>query len=61
MTLVRIVAPHFVAGIEINERDMCMVAAPILKWCIGKRTDFLRDYFARKGWKASIVGQIEDR
>jgi hypothetical protein len=38
---------------------MCMHAAPILKWCIGKRTDFLRDYFKGKGWKASIVSTNE--
>jgi hypothetical protein len=53
--LVRVEAPHFVAGIEVNERGMCMNAAPILKWCIGKKTDFLRDYFKGKGWKATIV------
>lgn len=54
-TLIRVEAPHFVAGIQVNERGMCMNAAPILKWCIGKRTDFLRDYFRRKGWKATVV------
>lgn len=59
-TLVRVDAPHFVAGLEINEQGMCMVAAPILKWCIGKRTDFLRDYFKRKGWKATIVQTTTD-
>jgi len=53
--LVRVDAPHFCAGIEINESGMCMNAAPILKWCIGKKTDFLRGYFNRKGWKAIVV------
>lgn len=55
--LVRVVAPHFVAGIWINEHGMCLRAAPILQWCIGKKTDFLRDYFKRKGWKASVVDE----
>jgi len=53
--LVAVDAPHFYAGIIINERGMCIHAAPILKWCIGKRTDFLRGYFKRKGWKAIVV------
>lgn len=58
--LVRVVAPHFCAGIEINERGMCVNAAPILKWCIGKKTDFLRDYFKRKRWKANIVRNLDE-
>ena len=52
--LVRVVAPHFVAGMVMSG-DVCSEAAPILKWAIGKRRDFLRTYFARKSWKASVV------
>ena len=59
--LVRVEAPHFVAGITVNERGMCMGAAPILKWCIGKKTDFLRDYFKSKGWKATLVRKQDDK
>lgn len=53
--LVRVEAPHFVAGLEFNGAGMCVNAAPILKWCVGKRAQFLRDYFQRKGWKAQRV------
>lgn len=53
--LVRVVAPHFVAGIIIQS-GQCIQAAPILKWAIGKNRDTLRAYFSKQGWKASIVG-----
>lgn len=33
--LIRVVAPHFVAGI-IMGADRCVRAAPILRWTIGK-------------------------
>lgn len=52
--LVRIVAPHFVAGL-IMEQDVCVQAAPILAWAIGKGTVELRQYFRRKGWRASVI------
>jgi len=28
---------YFCAGIEINENDVCINAAPILHWCLGKK------------------------
>jgi hypothetical protein len=52
--LVRVVAPHFVAGLIMRD-DVCVEAAPILRWALGKSRDELRAYFARKGWRASIV------
>lgn len=52
--LVRIVAPHFVAGI-VMDGDTCTEAAPIMRWAIGKRRGFLSGYFRNKGWKAAIV------
>jgi len=52
--LVRIVAPHFVAGLVIRD-DKCVEAAPILAWAVGKRRRQLSDYFKRRGWKAAIV------
>lgn len=58
--LVSVDAPHFNAGLVIDECGMCVHAAPILKWCIGKRTDFLRGYFKRKGWKATVVREGAD-
>lgn len=48
--LVRVVAPHFVAGMVMNG-DTCTEAAPILRWAIGKRRGFLSGYFRNKGWE----------
>lgn len=53
--LVRVEAPHFVAGIEL-EADICVQAAPILRrLCLGRRADVLRALFRRKGWRASVI------
>ena len=54
LILVRVVAPHFVAGLVI-ENDRCIQTAPILSWAIGQMADDLRRYFEAKGWKASII------
>ena len=56
--LVRVVAPHFVAGLVV-EGDRCVDAAPILRWAIGRDRDGLRAYFARKGWRASVVSSAD--
>lgn len=55
MTLVRIVAPHFVAGLVLDDRDQVIEAAPILRYMRGYTADALRAYVARKGWCASRV------
>jgi len=52
--LVRVVSGHFVAGIVVTD-DLVTSAAPILRWTIGRRRDWLRFYFARKGWVAKIL------
>lgn len=52
MTLVRVVAPHFVAGFE-TDGIRVTVAAPILKYLIGKTEDYARHYIKQKGWVAS--------
>jgi hypothetical protein len=36
MTLWQISAPHFVAGLEVDDDDMVCKAAPILSWTLGK-------------------------
>ncbi len=51
--LVRVAAPHFVAGL-VMDGDKCIRAAPILSWAVGKGRNELRAYFARKGWKATV-------
>ncbi len=52
---VRVVAPHFVAGLDIGVNGKCVEAAPILAWAKGKSEEELRTYFRRKGWTASII------
>lgn len=53
MKLVRVVAPHFVAGFETD--GIVRRTAPILKYLKGKTDAQARSYIARKGWKASVV------
>jgi hypothetical protein len=52
--LVRVVAPHFVAGL-IMQGDKCIQAAPILKWCRGACRATLSAEFRRKGWVATVL------
>ena len=49
--LIRVVAPHFVAGIILRD-GIAVETAPILKWAMGKSRSELCDYFAKKGWEA---------
>lgn len=52
--LVRIQAPHFVAGIIIH-RGRVIYCAPILRWMINMSDDAVRSLAERKGWRATIV------
>jgi hypothetical protein len=47
--LVRIVAPHFVAGVEADNGRVVR-AAPILHYMLGWTGGRLASYCARKGW-----------
>jgi hypothetical protein len=53
MKLVRVVAPHLVAGFETD--GVVRRAAPILKYLVGKTDEEARRYIARKGWRASVI------
>jgi hypothetical protein len=48
--LIRIEAPHFVAGLVLDERGHVIEAAPILRWAMGRAWGELRSYFRRRGW-----------
>lgn len=50
--IVTVDAPHFNAGLIMRD-GICVYAAPILGWSVGKTTEELRDYFMAKGWKAT--------
>ena len=52
--LVRIIAPHFVAGI-ISADGRIKHAAPILRWAIGSDTRSFRDWLARKGYRFEVL------
>ena len=52
--LVRVVAPHFVAGLLIED-GRCIAASDMLTWAVGETDYHLRTFFANKGWTATIV------
>jgi hypothetical protein len=57
--LVRVVAPHFVAGLIVDpDTDRVVYAAPILAWAKGMHRDGLRQSFIRRGWRASVVPDL---
>lgn len=53
--LVRVVAPHFVAGFETD--GVVRRAAPILKKMIGKTDDVARAVIAHFKWQASVIDE----
>lgn len=48
--LVRVVAPHYVAGL-ITRDGIIVEAAPILKWSVGRSWEFFRWWCRRKGYE----------
>jgi hypothetical protein len=55
MKLVRVVAPHFVAGFVTD--GIVRKAAPILKKLIGNTDDTARKVIERFGWRASVISE----
>ena len=55
MRLVRVVAPHFVAGFVTD--GFVITAAPILKRLIGESDETARKIIARFKWKASVIAE----
>ncbi len=54
MILIRVVAPHFVAGLETD--GIVRRAAPILKYLIGKTDVEAATYIRSKGWRMENLG-----
>lgn len=52
--LVRIEAPHFVAAVIIED-GVCIEAAPIMSWAIGKTEQDLVTWFNTKGWENEVL------
>ena len=48
--MIRIVAPHFVAGVVLKD-ERVIYAAPILKWMAGWTVDRVEGYCRSKGWE----------
>lgn len=55
--LIRIVAPHFVAGLEINGSDYVVNWPPILRWTAGKYWPNVEAYFKRKGYEVQRLDE----
>jgi hypothetical protein len=53
--LVQVTAPHFCAGLVLDETGTVVEAAPILGWTVGKHWRELRPYFAKRRWTARRV------
>jgi len=56
MRLLRIVAPHFVAGVVVGER-----AAPIIRYMKHWSEVSIREYCERKKWVVGECGQVRRR
>jgi hypothetical protein len=48
--LYRVVAPHFVAGIDVED-GIIVAAAPILGYARGRHIFWFVDYCLKKGWE----------
>ena len=59
MTLVRISAPHFVAGLWLD-KGRVQQTAPILRYMQGWTAAKMDRYCQRKGWRAENVGTASE-
>lgn len=53
--LLRVEAPHFVAGVVLGER-----AAPIVRYMVRWTEAQIRDYCARRRWKVIALPDADD-
>lgn len=49
-TIITIDAPHFNAGIEYDDNDIVVHAAPIIRYMIGWSINQVTSYCTKKGW-----------
>ena len=55
-TLYQITAPHFIAGILVDNRDSKVYAsAPIIRYMVGWNVDKVKSYCETKKWKCKVV------
>lgn len=56
--LVRIVAPHFVAGMLVDRRERIVIqSAPIIAWTRGRSWDVVRGIFKRRGYGVEVLNR----
>lgn len=53
--MIRIVAPHFVAGIEFTLTGIAVHSAPIIQWMLGKKLSWVTRYCERREWEWEFV------
>lgn len=54
--LLRVEAPHMVAGVVVDpETGLVVHAADILHWMVGKPQIILRNYCKKRGWKCAAI------
>lgn len=56
--IVRVVAPHFVAGLVL-ENGRVVKAAPILRWAVGRTLPAIEQYCYRRQWILERVKRLE--
>jgi len=52
--IIRITAPHFVAGIVREQGKPCRYA-PIVKWMAGMKVSAIKNYCRRKKFKCEVI------
>ena len=53
--LIRISAPYFCAGAEIDHNNNVINAAPILKWMKGRNLWWIEKYCNKKKWEIEVI------
>jgi hypothetical protein len=59
--LIRIEAPHFVAGIECNDENVVCRAAPIVAYMKWWNLNRVVMYCTQKGWMFAMVDKKENK
>jgi hypothetical protein len=57
LTTHRILSEYFVAGVVVDD-GICVQAAPIIGYCVGRDSRWFFDYCKRKGWTVEPI--VED-
>ena len=48
--LYQVTSPYFCAGL-VTKGGQIVMAAPILRWAIGRTIGYMQNYCQRKGWQ----------